>query len=244
MTGVLRIEAPRDSGPGSGHDDSADVDVWLSSVEPKKDSDACHDLLDDAERVRAERYHFERDRLRYVNRRAFVRSVLAHYLGIEPAMVRIRTSQHGRPELDAASDLVFNASHSEGLTAVALTSGRSVGVDIERLRHVEGALELARGLFRPCELEAVRSAPTAQRSAVFLAFWTRKESYVKAVGRGLSIPLDTFDVTSVVDGVLRPRASSGLLPFAAAEFTHEGYVGAVTLAGEYVRPRVWLREAA
>lgn len=245
MIGVLRIGSPRSRRTGRRYGNFAEVDVWLGSVEGSDDVDAHHALLDDAERARARRYRFERDRIRFVNRRGFVRSVLAEYLGIEPAAVRICTSHQGRPELEAGLDLVFNASHSEGMAAVAVTRGRPVGVDIERARQVEDALNLAQGLFSQCEVEVLRSAPEDQQSAVFLTFWTRKESYVKAVGAGLVIPLDAFDVTSEDDGVLRPRGPSGHLPFGAADFTHtKGYVGAVTLAGRYVRPRVSLMATA
>ena len=114
-------------------------------------------MLDEAERAQVGRFRFDRDRVRFVLRRAFARRVLARYLGVHPAAVGIRTSPLGRPELDPSCGLAFNTSHSDGMAVVAVAHGQRVGVDIERVREIDGALDIAEGLFEAREVEWLRS---------------------------------------------------------------------------------------
>jgi 4'-phosphopantetheinyl transferase len=196
-------------------------------------------VLDASELARAERFRFERDRVRFVLRRAFARRVLARYLGVDPSAVTIRRTATGRPELDPPGAISFSTSHSDGTSVIALASGAPVGVDIERLRPIPDAMGIAQGLFAEQEVELLRSVPPASRSRIFLTLWTRKESVVKALGGGLSIALDGFLVLSDGDDeVGRPRSRWGTLPFAFAQLDEpRGYIGAVTVAGAQVAIR-------
>ena len=115
--------------------------------------DASIAALDTAERSRATRFAFERDRARFVRRRAFVRQVLAHYLGLAPAAIGIRYSSLGKPELELSDGLSFSVSQSEDLTVVAIATHADVGVDVERLRPVKDVLDLAGSLFADAEAE-------------------------------------------------------------------------------------------
>jgi 4'-phosphopantetheinyl transferase len=195
-------------------------------------------LLDDAERDRAARFRTERDRVWFVSHRALVRRVLARYLGIAPAAVRIRLGSHGKPEIGPASPFSFNASRSGGLSVVAVALG-PVGVDVERLRPVDDALELADALFTERERRLLRAVVDGSRATSFMAMWTRKESVVKAFGVGLSVPLDAFDVTE------QARRDAGRwhgqldgAPFVVAPFAApSGWIGAVTLTGSQLAVR-------
>jgi len=183
------------------------------------------------ERARAECFRFERDRVRYARRRAFTRRVLAGYLGVQPAAVRIRTAVLGKPELDPPCDISFNTSHSDDRSVVAVASNARVGVDVERLRHLDDAITVADAVFTEHEVEFLRSVPATSRSHAFLTLWTRKESVVKAIGAGLAMPLDAFGVLSEgADGAGQPRSDSGPLPFVFAPLDGPpDYVGAVTV---------------
>lgn len=130
----------------------------------------------------------------------------------------------------------FNASHSDGLAVVAVARGRRIGVDIELVRHLDDAMDVAAGQFTEREIGWLRASPQSSYSEAFLALWTRKESYVKAVGGGLSIPLDSFDCSTVGDGgVGRPQDASGVLPYAFIELDGpDGFVGAITVEGTRV----------
>jgi 4'-phosphopantetheinyl transferase len=210
-----------------------EVHLWWQALDA---ADGRPDVLDDEERSRAARYRFQRDGARYSMRRAFTRTVLAGYLGVAPCDVRIRTSRHGRPELAESRGVSFNVSHSNGLAVVAVASGDPVGVDVERLRPVPDAEELAGQYFTPREAEQVRVSPRSGQADAFLALWTRKESLLKAMGTGLSTALDRFDVsTRDRADLVRPLGPRGPLPYVIARLGCPGdLVGAVALKGTEV----------
>jgi 4'-phosphopantetheinyl transferase len=215
------------------------VDLWASSTQENLDLADAIGVLDGHERARADRFRFERDRVRFIQRHAFVRGVLASYLGVRPSEIAIHISPGGRPELDPASGISFSASSSGDLAVVGVTRGPCVGVDIERLREFDDALAVADGLFTKMEVALLRSLPRAALDQAFLRLWTRKESLVKALGGGLSIPLDRYDVTDqVADGIWRPRGPEGPLAFAISHFVGpSGYVGAVAVRRAAAVPR-------
>lgn len=166
---------------------------WLSLQAEPQEVEQALGLLSDEERERAGRYHFERDRNRFVLARAFLRTLLGGYTGEEPARVPLRLSASGKPFL-AGSDVHFNLSHCEDRGVVAIAR-QPVGVDLEKVRDVPEALTIAEHLFAISEIRALRAFPAELRSEAFLRCWTRKEAYVKGRGEGLLTPLVSFEVT-------------------------------------------------
>ena len=208
--------------PGLPREGDGDVDIWHDWVDDAREpGDAV--ILDDEERARAARFRFDRDRRRFIARRAFLRRVLARYVGSDPARLRFRTSASGKPELaEPGSALGFSASHADGLAVVAVSTRGVVGVDVERVRPIPDALELARRLWTDAEYRHLASIAAPLRSAAFLGLWTRKEAHVKRLGTGLSTPLDSFDVLDAGE-----RSLCALdLP--------AGYVGSVAVEGPAV----------
>jgi len=189
----------------------AEVDVWTHRVDLAGDPRPLTALLDDVELDRAARFRFERDRARFVARRAFLREVLAAYVDVAPAELRYRLSEHRRPELDPALGLTFSTSHSDGLAVVAVTQGRRLGVDIERNRDVPDVLGLALGVCTPEELDDVLLVAPARRGEAFLRIWTRKEACLKAVGTGLGVALDSFHVGDADGGRELPGAGGSFV---------------------------------
>jgi 4'-phosphopantetheinyl transferase len=163
------------------------------------DATSFAEWLDPAERARASRFRFEHHRRRYAESRGLLRVLLGQELGISPARVRFETNAFGKPRLvsdvgDAERHLRFNVSHSHELVLIALAWDRELGIDVEHVRPMPEALELAAAYFAPAEQHALeRTAPT-QRDEVFFAIWTRKEAFIKACGEGLSRSLDRFEV--------------------------------------------------
>ena len=209
-----------------------DVEIWFEAVDRRPPDPWLVECLADDERAQANRFRFERDRARFVARRAFRRCVLAGYLDVEPARICIRTSVMGRPEVESLQQIHFSASHSDGLAVVAVTRGQDIGVDLERVRPIPEAQELADRLFARRECERVRSVEPAARSEVFLTLWTRKESVVKAAGVGLSMPVDGFDVLAPDVAVATQRGEDPLRPFVLASLDlMPGYVGSVAVSG-------------
>ncbi len=165
-------------------------------------------VLSSAECGRADRFHFVADRDRFVARRVWLRLVLSSYLGLRPESVLLQTTEFGKPFVESAQardPIRFNLSHSSGRALLAVTLGREVGVDLERIRAELIRETVAESFFSPHELTALRFLPVEQQPEAFFNCWTRKEAYIKAKGLGLSLPLNSFDVT------LRPGDPARLL---------------------------------
>ena len=159
--------------------------------------------LDRLEQERAARFHRDEDRLRYTASHAAVRAILGSYLGVEGSSLSFGASPDGKPRLAAGGALRFNLAHSGDLALLAVAHGLEVGVDVERHQPVEH-LELARRFFSAGEVAAIRAA--SAQDLAFFRCWSRKEAFVKACGQGLSLPLNSFEVT--VDDAARVRLSS------------------------------------
>ena len=157
-------------------------------------------LLDEAETARAARFAFESDRRAYVAAHALLRASLSERAKwVAPAAWRFGATPHGKPFLlSPRTGLDVSLSHTRGMAAVAIASGRDVGVDVESFLKPRDALKVAERFFAPEEAAIVRaqSDPESQ-SEVFFAIWTLKEAVLKADGRGLAGGLDSFVVEPV-----------------------------------------------
>ena len=150
-------------------------------------------LLTDAERAKTDRLRFPRDRHTCLITRILVRTTLSRYHPVPPGRWRFRANGHGRPEIAApASPLRFNLSHTDGLVACLVSRGRAVGVDVERLTRAVRWTDLADRYFAPREAAVLRHTAAADGTLRFFEYWTLKESYIKARGLGLAIPLAGF----------------------------------------------------
>lgn len=148
-------------------------------------------LLSEEERQRATRFHFDRDRRRFVVRRAKLREILSVRTGVPPELLRFEAGPHGKPRLHG--DIChFSASHSNERMLVAIDD-RELGCDIERIVPDFDWPPLAERFFARDEQRALLAAPDGLRA--FFRCWTRKEAFVKGLGLGLSYPLDGFEVT-------------------------------------------------
>jgi 4'-phosphopantetheinyl transferase len=152
-------------------------------------------LLAPEEAERHARFGHERTRREFLLARGLARTVLASYTGLAPEELRFSADAFGKPVLRptvAGPRLHFNLSHSHGAIVCAAAVGRQVGVDVEYgVRCVE-FLELAERYFAAAEIAHLRGLSGAARQAAFFAIWTLKEAFVKAIGQGLSYPLDSF----------------------------------------------------
>jgi 4'-phosphopantetheinyl transferase len=188
--------------PESPAVDDETVHVWrIQLAGDGERAERLATLLSADERARAARFHFDRHRRHYIVGRASLRRILASYIALLPSQIVFHYGPQGKPELanndGERSPLSFNLSHS-GELALCAIARRPLGVDLEWLREVPDADLIAARFFTPAEV--ARQRASADRGAAFLRHWTRKEAVIKAVGVGLSVPLDTFDVSSPEKG--------------------------------------------
>ena len=178
-------------GPGG------EVHLWSAAVSELEDLEpyaAAWAVLSAGEQEHARRFHFERDRKAFLASRSLRRRALSHYAAVDPGQWQFTVNAHGRPRiaypvLDETLD--FNCSKSADVVICAVTQGMPVGVDIERTdrKMPEG---LAESTFAPSEKAALAALPQHEKGKRFFAYWTLKESYLKARGIGLSVPLDSM----------------------------------------------------
>ena len=143
------------------------------------------DVLSPEEREYATVFHNERARRQFVISRGMLRLLLSRYLDRPTTDIQFETEGDGKPVLAGNRDLEFNLSHSGEIVVYAVAASRPVGVDLEQLRPMPRALELARRFLSPEENEAIAAAPQELRDREFLSSWVKREAYAKA--RGTSI---------------------------------------------------------
>lgn len=169
-----------------------ELHVWRIDLDAAAaDSDP---TLDAAERARAARFVFPRDRWRYVAAHAALRRILGHYLGLAPAALPLRRGGEGKPELALPDAPAFNLSHAGGLALVAIGRVRALGVDIETVRPLPDAELLAQRCFTPAERVVIATTLPRQRTLAVLTCWTRKEALLKTTGDGLACDLTGIHV--------------------------------------------------
>jgi 4'-phosphopantetheinyl transferase len=175
--------------------------VWQVSLGQCSEADidtGCWPLLSNDERDQAERYRMPGKRREYIATRGALRRIVGGVLGVDPAALSFAYGAHGKPSLAdpwRQRKLSFNVSHSGDVALVAATTCGAIGVDVERVRADKDHLALARRYFSRRENEMLLELPAERRVRAFFDCWTRKEAFIKAEGRGVSLGLDRFDVT-------------------------------------------------
>lgn len=181
-----------------------DIQIWTLPTQASNEVVAKFDqILAPEESDRAARFHFAHLRESFVIAHGALRILLGKYSNIRPADIRFVYGSKGKPALAEANAIDFNLSHSGTLAVVAITTNCPIGVDIEEIRPVSDMQEIAKRFFCPEEANEVLSLPLDERERAFFCCWTRKEAYIKAIGDGLSTPLDSFCVTAKPDSPAR-----------------------------------------
>jgi 4'-phosphopantetheinyl transferase len=182
--------------------------VWHYAVNRRtSDLSALHEFLSEDEQARAKRYHREEDRNTFILGRGALRVLLASYVGRLPAEVKFAYSSYGKPSLYSQSEyqgVQFNVSHSDGQVVLAVVRDRLIGIDVERIRVDVDARSLAEQFFSIRERDLLRHLRGRHFHDAFFGCWVLKEAYLKAIGKGLSVPLDHVDVTAALGQHIGP----------------------------------------
>jgi 4'-phosphopantetheinyl transferase len=196
---------------------------------------------------RADRFYFQKDREHFIVARGLLRAILSLYLDTAPDQVRFSYGPRGKPALaiTASQDrLCFNLSHAGGLALYAVANGREVGIDLECVRPISEAEQIAKRFFSSRENAVLQTLASGMKQEAFFNCWTRKEAFIKATGDGLARPLDQFDVSLKpggpakllnVDGNVREASRWSLRELTPAP----GYVAAIAVEGYGWRLACW-----
>lgn len=223
---------------------SQHVDAWRIPLNLQTDSVKLIESTLSADEIqRASRFHFQKDRDRYIVAHGSLRDILGCYLHCKPTELSFSVNQYGKPAL-VDSKLEFNLSHANDVALVAITQGRKIGVDVERIRTDMELENIASHNFSKLEFSELMALPHEQREAGFFNCWTRKEAYIKAHGLGLSLPLDSFDVSLLPDHpailrATRPDPQEALRWSLLSLDVAPNYAGALAVEGSALEFRLW-----
>jgi 4'-phosphopantetheinyl transferase len=225
-----------------------EVHLWRVDLDAiGGDESRWQQALSPDELMRAARFHFPRDRRRFVASRALLRSILAGYLAIDSAGVSFSYSKREKPSLGPAhanSDVTFNLSHSGGIGLLAFTRGREIGIDVEQIRRDFDLEAIALRFFSTHEQKQLAALPAYEKVDAFFRCWTRKEAYIKATGDGLSLPLSQFDVSLAAGGknallATRPDGAEAGRWLLREVPAGPGYVAAICVRGQDWKLKDW-----
>lgn len=232
-----------------------EIHLWYAWLDqPTEKVEQLSTLLSQDEAARAARFHFERDRRRYIVGRGLLRTILGQYLKVAPAHLQFRYGPHGKPALESGAlsspgrgvskdaGLHFNLAHSNEIALYGLARDHELGVDVEYIRPIPDLEQIVERFFAVQERDTLRTLPPEARPAAFYNGWTRKEAYLKALGDGLARPLDGFTVSLAPGEPARLLEVAGHPPEAARWFMHApalmtGYIGAVVAPA--VEGQIW-----
>ncbi|CUS36986.1 putative 4'-phosphopantetheinyl transferase [Candidatus Nitrospira nitrosa] len=218
-----------------------DVHVWCADLRERWPESVLYELLSEEERTRASRFAFEEDRRRYVHAHGLLRILLGRYLGRSPASIQFMIGCHGKPCLRSENETMhFNLSHARALVLCAFARDREVGIDVEWRDRELSWHDVAEYTCSKREQAILSSLVGPAQVDTFYSWWTLKEAYIKAVGVGLTLPLNQIEVAgrcgaqvpTPADGDIRdPRWAMLTLPLWSE------YAGALVTEGHAARIR-------
>jgi len=147
------------------------------------------------EKKKADGFKFEIDKERFVISRGVLRVLSGNFLKIKLDEVHFRYGEFGKPSFATNTNLKFNVSHSEDMIVIAFAEDVEIGVDVEFIKTDFDSLKLAESFFSKNEIISLKAQSKEELARAFFRCWTRKESFIKAEGSGLSFPLDKFTVS-------------------------------------------------
>lgn len=201
-------------------------------------------LLSNDEKNRAHKFRFSKDRQNFITARGILRSLIGKYLKINPAEITFRYNEFGKPGISNNNHLHFNISHSQNLALFAFTNNFNVGVDVEYVNPNIEAKDIAKNFFSANEIIKLLALPEKQQALGFFNCWTRKESFIKAVGEGLSFPLNKFEVSLEPDKPAQllatdwdPKAISNWSIYSMSPGAN--FVGSLAIEGLVEKVKFW-----
>lgn len=177
------------------------VHIWFANLNNTvgKQTDY-YVLLSDEEKKRADKFHFPKDHNQFVVSKGILRLLSGQYLDQNPKNIVFKQGHYGKPIYADENRLKFNISHSGDMIVLGFVKDIEIGVDIEKIKDDFDVMDIANNFFSTKEIASLKALPENMQPRAFYRCWTRKESFIKAEGSGLSFPLDSFTVSLDDDG--------------------------------------------
>ncbi len=173
-----------------------EVHVWYFNVDNfSKEIEMYRRFLSSEEITRSIKFKFEKDRTLNIMARSSLRILSSLYLGITANAIEFKYGQYGKPDYDFPTELKFNVSHSGKFVVLAFVKDSEIGIDVEKVKTDFDVLNLADKFFSTTEIKMLHNVQQDDVYNSFYRCWTRKESFIKAKGNGLSFPLASFTVS-------------------------------------------------
>ena len=238
-------------GPATPQLAPGELHLWLARLDLADHAvTALYETISPDEQARARKLRFRDDARRFIVARGALRAILASYTRLTPYDLKFDYSSFGKPRVavepgQPGTYPSFNLSHSGELAVYAVGLQHQIGIDIEQVRPQIAGDRIAEHYFSPQEVHALRQLPPDEQASAFFRCWTRKEAYIKARGEGLSVPLNSFDVTLRSDEAAALLSVAGKRDEASRWSLHAvdvapGYEAAVAVEGELSSIRHWL----
>ena len=223
-----------------------DLDIWCVRLFATAKYDCWFEkMLSTEERDRVRSFREAKVRKMFTLAHGVLHALLGRYLGVGASAVSFKYGVHNKPSLETCnSTLQFNMSRSDDLAVYAFASDCQLGVDVERIRWIPDLESITRRFFTLEEHSQLCGLDGRDRCQAFFNCWTRKEAYIKAIGDGLSIPLNSFQVS------LRPNEPATFRRLLSVSETRRSwrlchfaptleYIGAVAFDGGDRTVRQW-----
>ena len=220
------------------------VHIWSTNLKLSSGKiEELSTILSPDEKDRANRFYFERDKNRFIIARGTLRKILSRYLNIESKKLQFTYSDRGKPYLQNTS-ILFNLSHSQDLALYAITRVNLIGVDLEYLRPINDAENLAKRFFSLQEYNLISQLPPQKQQETFLKIWTCKEAYLKATGDGLAGSLEKVEISLTPEKPVEFFSINGDIEEASHWYLYQfipqhNYIAAVVVAQKNQKLSFW-----
>jgi len=200
---IVHCEGPDQAFPrpaGEVLPNPTDVAVWAATLEELAPFAAAYAaLLDRGERERLERFRFDTDKDRFLLGHGFLRAVLGRYLEERPESIRFERGRFGKPFIPDLP-INFNLSDTKDAVAIAVSTDRDLGVDVETMARMVDHGAVGEHYFTNEEVASIDASADGKRR--FLELWTRKEAVLKASGVGIMDDLRVLRVDEAVNRMM------------------------------------------
>lgn len=222
------------------HCSPGEVHIWrINSDVSTSDLNVLGATLSQDERQKANCFRSMQLRDHWTAARGALRWILSGYVQTEPSSLEFQTTRWGKPYMSfPLSTIAFNLSHTRGMAFLAVSGEGRVGIDAEHVYPITDVERIAQNVFTPSEAQEILQLPSEARGAAFFACWSRKEAFLKAIGKGLQVPLDSFSVSVRPDEAPRLVSLSwnGASAWSLADIAEPGI--AATVAIDWLAPQI------